>query len=98
MENDKSPPRRRVHLLIRGRVQGVFFRASMQREARSHGVTGWVRNTFEGHVEAEVQGHPDAVHAGLVWSREGPTFARVDAVEERELDPVGGEQGFSIRR
>ena len=98
MASQTTTEQRRVHLLIRGRVQGVFFRASMQREARAQGVTGWARNTFDGHVEAEVQGPSDAVHAILIWSRQGPKLARVDAVEEHDLSPTPGEQDFTIRR
>jgi len=69
------------HLLIRGRVQGVWFRESMRREAERLGVTGWVRNTPDGAVEAVVQGPAEAVDALIEWTRSGPPMARVDGIE-----------------
>ena len=69
------------HLLIQGRVQGVWFRESMRREAERLGVTGWVRNTPDGAVEAVVQGTAEAVDALVEWARSGPPMARVDGIE-----------------
>jgi acylphosphatase len=66
-----------AHLVIRGRVQGVWFRGSMQREARRLGVVGWVRNCEDGNVEAEVAGTREAVEALLAWSHHGPSGAQV---------------------
>lgn len=67
-------------LRIRGRVQGVGFRYSMQLEARRLGVTGWVRNRHDDSVEAVVQGADEAVQALIDWSRHGPPGARVTDV------------------
>ena len=69
------------HLTVRGRVQGVGFRASMGAEADRLGVVGWVRNRADGSVEALLQGPPDAVAAIVDWARNGPSGARVAAVE-----------------
>jgi acylphosphatase len=69
------------HLHIEGRVQGVWFRESMRREAERLGVTGWVRNLPDGSVEAVVQGSVEAVDALLEWSKTGPPMARVERVE-----------------
>ena len=66
-----------AHLVIRGRVQGVWFRGSMQREARRLGVVGWVRNCDEGNVEAEAAGTREAVEALVAWSHHGPIGAQV---------------------
>lgn len=73
------------HLLISGRVQGVFFRESMRSEAERLGVTGWVRNRRDGDVEAVVDGEAGAVEAIVAWARNGPPAARVDTVEVSEL-------------
>ena len=69
-----------LHLIIHGRVQGVFFRDSMRREAERMAVTGWVRNLDDGTVEAMVQGDADAVEAILQWARHGPPHAQVQHV------------------
>ncbi|HDP25429.1 MAG TPA: acylphosphatase [Deltaproteobacteria bacterium] len=70
-------------LTIHGRVQGVWFRASTQEKAIEHGVTGWVRNTSDGSVEAHVQGEDAAVEKLILWCHTGPSGARVEQVEIR---------------
>ena len=69
-----------AHVVVRGRVQGVWYRGAMQREARRLGVVGWVRNCDDGSVEAEIAGTQDAVDALIVWAHHGPTGARVTGV------------------
>lgn len=68
-------------LRIHGRVQGVWFRASTQNEARACGVSGWVKNAPDGSVEAHVQGDEAAVEQLVQWCHQGPPGARVDRVE-----------------
>ena len=68
-------------LVIKGRVQGVFYRESMRQEAVRLGVTGWVSNRLDGGVEAMVQGAPEAVEAIIAWCRRGPPDARVASLE-----------------
>ncbi|MDQ3209622.1 MAG: acylphosphatase [Actinomycetota bacterium] len=87
----------RVHVEVRGRVQGVFFRASCVERARALGVAGWVRNTPGGLVEAEFEGEPGAIAAMVDWCAEGPPFAAVEHVEVRD-EPPTGEQGFRVAR
>jgi acylphosphatase len=70
-----------LHLVIHGRVQGVFFRDSMRREAQRLAVSGWVRNTAEGTVEAMVQGEKAAVDNIVQWAHRGPQRAQVSQVE-----------------
>ena len=73
-----------VHVLIRGRVQGVGFRAWTQHQAELRGLAGWVRNRRDGSVEALVSGPAPAVEAMLQACREGPRGARVDEMETNE--------------
>lgn len=88
---------RRVHVEVRGRVQGVFFRSTCVERARALGIGGWVRNTLDGRVEAEFEGEPDAVDAIVAWCSEGPPFAHVDELEVRQERPTG-ERGFRVVR
>jgi acylphosphatase len=83
------------HLRIHGRVQGVWFRESMRIEAERLNVTGWVRNTPDGAVEAVVQGTDEALGAILEWARRGPPQARVDRVDISEAH--GQFSGFVKR-
>jgi acylphosphatase len=77
-------------LEIRGRVQGVGFRAAAVHAAFEFGVQGWVRNRREGHVEILVQGEPASLERFVVWCRRGPPLARVAevALSEAEVDAV----------
>jgi acylphosphatase len=86
--------RRRV--VVRGRVQGVFFRDSTRRSAQSRGVAGWVANRPDGAVEAVFEGEPDAVESMLRLTREGPGRADVEDVEVTEEEPEG-LSGFEVR-
>lgn len=86
---------RRVHVLVTGRVQGVFYRASCAERARALRLAGWVRNAPDGRVEAVFEGPQDAVEVMLGWCREGPRHARVVAADVREETPRG-EAGFRI--
>jgi len=86
--------RRRV--VAYGRVQGVFFRDSCDRMARSAGVSGSVRNRNDGAVEAVFEGEPEAVDRMVAWMRQGPRRAHVERVEVIEEEPVG-ESSFRVR-
>lgn len=86
----------RVHVLVSGRVQGVFFRDFTRREAIDHGLAGWVRNLADGRVEAVLEGARADVEAVLERLRDGPPRAQVDGIEHREEAPEGAE-GFSVR-
>jgi acylphosphatase len=80
-------PMTTLHLVIHGRVQGVFFRDSMRREAQSLSIAGWVRNCSDGTVEAAVQGESAAVDAIVRWARRGPQRAQVERVD---IAPAAG--------
>lgn len=94
--SDSAPARRRVHVVVSGRVQNVFFRATLAEIARNFGLDGWVSNRPDGRVEAVFEGEPRRVEAALRWSRKGPPRARVDAVEVTDEAPLG-EHGFFVR-
>jgi acylphosphatase len=73
--------KRRAHVWISGRVQGVFFRAYTGEAAHRIGVTGWVRNLVDGRVEAVFEGEADKVEKMIDWCWEGSPFSRVEKVE-----------------
>ena len=75
-----------VHVVIRGRVQGVGFRAWTQHQAQLRGIEGWVRNRRDGAVEALLSGREDAVGAMLDACREGPRTGHVEDVAVRPGD------------
>jgi acylphosphatase len=84
---NESVIRRRA--VVRGRVQGVFFRDSTREQAEAAGVAGSVRNRDDGAVEVVLEGPPGAVEQVLAFSHEGPGQARVDSVEISEEEPQG---------
>lgn len=86
----------RRHVLVRGNVQGVFFRASCQQEAAREGVAGWVGNLPDGTVEAVFEGTDDGVARLVKWCRVGPPRAAVTDVEVFEEEPIG-DVGFDVR-
>lgn len=86
----------RARVVIRGSVQGVFFRAETGERARSLGLVGWVRNNPDGTVEAVFQGDRDRVDSMLVWCRRGPGAADVEDVEVEWTEPRN-EDGFVTR-
>ncbi|MEJ5365193.1 MAG: acylphosphatase [Desulfosoma sp.] len=89
--------KKRVHVWISGRVQGVFYRAYTQDAARSQGVTGWVRNLPDGRVEAVFEGDARAVDAMVQWCHRGSPLSRVDRVDVQE-EPYQGEfADFGVR-
>lgn len=87
---------KRYHLWISGRVQGVFFRANTWRQARSLGLTGWVRNLPDGRVETVFEGEARAAEAMLDWCRRGAPPARVAELEVVEETATGETADFEI--
>ncbi|MDB4995831.1 MAG: Acylphosphate phosphohydrolase [Myxococcaceae bacterium] len=85
-----------VHMVVRGRVTGVFFRASAQREARRLGVTGWVKNKTETAVEIMAEGDEDAIKEIISWAQHGPSAARVDQCDVRWKSYTGEFADFRI--
>ncbi len=87
---------RSVRGTARGRVQGVFYRASFAREAESRGLVGWVRNLPDGRVAFQVQGARQSVDEVITWARQGPRNARVDELVVQEIEVGAGLVGFSV--
>jgi acylphosphatase len=83
----------RVRVNVRGRVQGVFFRAEAEARARSLGLGGWIRNEPDGSVSAVFEGEPQRVESMVEWCRRGPSGARVEEVDVREDDASAGAAG-----
>ena len=87
---------KRAEVVVRGAVQGVFFRAETRDRARSLGLAGWVRNAADGSVEGVFEGEDERVESMVEWCRRGPRGARVDDVEVTWSEALA-EDGFSIR-
>jgi acylphosphatase len=85
----------RRHVRAHGRVQGVFFRDSVRREAARRGVAGWARNRLDGTAEAVFEGPPEAVDAMVEFVRRGPGHAEVSSVDVADEAPEG-LTGFDI--
>lgn len=85
----------RSRVVVRGRVQGVFFRDSCRREANARDVAGWVTNHPDGTVEAVFEGAPEDVRALIDFCRSGPRGADVSSVDERGEEPEG-LSGFDV--
>jgi acylphosphatase len=84
------------HLSITGRVQGVFFRAWSREQADELGVTGWIRNRPDGHVEAHIEGEDAAVDEMIERLRHGPPAADVENIRTWDAD-VCDFDGFEVR-
>jgi len=89
---------RHVHLIIYGRVQGVWFRASAMETADRLGIKGSVRNLPDGNVEVEAQGKADTMEKFIEWCHKGPPGAHVTKVDIEELEAVDDIPNFKIER
>lgn len=87
----------RAHLIISGRVQGVFFRAETRRAAGVYGVSGWVRNLPDGTVEALIEGKKNDVVSLINWCKKGPPASHVDNVTVDWQDYEGAFNAFDVR-
>lgn len=78
-----------AHVMVSGRVQGVFFRQSTRREARQRNLYGWIRNLKDGRVEVFLQGEEESVNSLIDWLWTGPPSAEVSGLESDtvEIDP-----------
>jgi acylphosphatase len=86
----------RKHVMVHGRVQGVFFRDSVRERARAHGVSGWACNRADGAVEVVLEGPPEAVDRVVRFCETGPSQAHVGRIVIDEEEPEG-LSGFEVR-
>jgi acylphosphatase len=87
----------RVHAKIIGRVQGVWYRQSTLEQAQRLGLAGWVRNSFDGSVEAIFEGEKEVVQQMIEWCRQGPPLAIVEEVVTATSEPEGLKPPFQVR-
>lgn len=88
---------KRAQILVTGRVQGVGYRYSAIIRANQHGLSGWVSNTPEGHVEILAEGPASDLEDFIAWCRRGPSAAWVEEVRVEWQTPQGEFTGFDVR-
>ena len=86
----------RAHVVISGKVQGVFFRMETKSEAQRFGVSGWVRNKRDGSVEAVFEGQKKNVELILDWCKKGAPLSMVQGADVKWEDYKGEFKGFEI--
>ncbi len=86
-----------IHVLISGRVQGVWFRVNTKQKAEQLGLKGWVRNTDNGCVEAVFQGDEKKVNEMINWCHQGPPLAKVEKVDVTKKQSIDIFEDFSIK-
>ena len=86
-----------IHVIVRGRVQGVYFRASTRDRARQLGLAGWVRNCSDGSVELIAEGNTTKLEQLIAWCRSGPPGAVVTDLNVEWQDATGEFVGFMVR-
>lgn len=98
-DQDRSKDRQikvRVHIIVKGKVQGVYFRQNAQCVCNGYEVTGWVRNLEDGSVETILEGNKNSVEDAISWFKVGPPSAQVERIELK-YDRYSGEfQDFKI--
>jgi acylphosphatase len=89
--------KKNVHVLISGRVQGVWYRASTKQKAEELGITGWVRNTKDGNVEATFEGEEEKIDEMINWCYKGPSLAKVSNIDIKNNQEIIGFDEFKIK-
>lgn len=87
---------KRAHILVKGLVQGVFYRSTACQVGRQLGLTGWVKNLPDGRVEIIVEGEQEKIEEFIKWCWKGPPSARVDNVDVSYFEAFGEFNDFSI--
>ncbi len=88
--------KQRIRILIKGKVQGVFFRQALKITAKKNNVFGWVRNLDDGKVETIIEGDDENVSAVVEWCHAGPANARVEDIEIKNEKFVGEFSKFDV--
>ncbi len=89
--------KKRLSLLINGKVQGVFFRASVSRAARKLGLVGFVQNLDDGRVRIVAEGSEKKLDKLVIWAKEGPSYAKVRDIKAKYSDPIEEFKSFEVR-
>jgi len=87
----------RAHVIVSGRVQGVYFRGNTRKEAVKHGVNGWVRNLPDGRFEAVFEGEKEAVDKTIEFVKKGPSYAKVTDLDIKWEECTGEFSDFQVR-
>ncbi len=87
----------RIHILVKGRVQGVSFRAYTRMEAKKLQLSGYAKNLIDGRVEIIAEGEKEVLEKLLLWCHEGSPYSKVDEVVEVYSKETGEFKGFEIR-
>lgn len=96
-QREQARAEARLHAIVHGRVQGVSFRYYTQRQARGLGLTGYVRNQWDGTVEVVAEGPRTDLQELLAWLHTGPRAAFVTQVDSKWLSPARGFNRFEVR-
>ena len=86
----------RYKIIVKGKVQGVFYRSSTQAKAKELNLSGWVKNEEDGSVVIEAEGEEQKLEKLIEWCKQGPGAAVVNDVEYQEMEPKG-VNGFEVR-
>ncbi len=89
--------KKRIHVYVSGRVQGVYYRQNALKVAADLGVYGWTKNLNDGRVELLIEGDKDAVETMVEWCKKGPMFARVSQLQCLEEEYKGEYDNFSVK-
>ena len=87
----------RAHIIVSGRVQGVYFREQTRKGAKKLDISGWVKNLEDGRVEAIFEGEKGKVEKMIDWVRQGPAFANVKDIELEWQEHKGEFKNFKVR-
>lgn len=88
--------KKRLHVVVKGQVQGIFFRVTAKEKAESLGINGWIRNNSDGTVEGIFEGEEKSLKEILVFCHHGPSLARVEEVDEKWQKCKGEFEHFRI--